>query len=126
MAYATHTNVSNYMSIPAFDTVSTPTSTEVTAMIVFADEAIDDFIGGATLSTERLKRASCMIVANMIERGKKYLIAPDEVTDVYRRSLITLEVAQVLQEGFDAASDVALIVSNQEDYQDSSDPDDFV
>lgn len=125
-AYAVHGDVSNYMSIPAFDTSSTPTSTQVTAMIVLADAAIDSFIGGASLSAGLLKNASCMIVANMIERGKKYLIAPDEVSDVYRRSLVTAEVAQMLQEGLDAASDVALVVSSQDDYQTSSDPDDFV
>jgi hypothetical protein len=113
------------MMIPAFSASTNPTSTQVTAAIVHADARIDSFIGTASVAAAVLTIASCMIVSEMIERGKKYLVAPDEVTAM-RGDILTPAVEQLLREAMEEAADVALVVTSQEDYQTRLDPDDFV
>jgi hypothetical protein len=125
MAYAVHGDVSDYMMIAAFGAGTTPTSTMITAAIVHADARIDSFIGTASIGAAVLKLASCMIVAEMIERAKRYLIQPDEVEEM-RHDILTPEVISLLREGMEESGDVAIIVSNQSDYQTSTSPDNLV
>ena len=72
MAYATHTDVSSFLGRSAFSASSTPTSTQVTAMIALADGIIDTYLGVTSPQTDHnnlLVSASCMLTAEILKRG---------------------------------------------------------
>ncbi len=124
MAYSLHSDVSNYMVTPAFDANSTPSSTQVTAAIVHADARIDQHIGTASVSAAALKLASAMIVQEMINRGRIYLIESEDSREILE-DILTPGAKRVLQEGMDDSSDIPVIVTSQSGYQTSDNPDDF-
>jgi hypothetical protein len=125
MAYATHTNVSNFMQMVAFSAATNPTDTIVTAGIVQADAMIDAYLQGRTAETLTLQVASCMIVQGMVMRARKYQAETGEALDL-DRPLMTSEVKALLDRDMDTSSEIPLRSSNLSSYQTSASPDDFV
>lgn len=125
MAYATHTNVSNFMQAPAFAAGTSPTDTIVTAGIVQADLMIDNYLQGRIANVGTLQLASCMLMQGMIMRYRKYSAETAEVLDL-GQPLMTSEVKELLDREMDVSSEIPIRVSNLSNYQTSDSPDDFI
>ena len=117
MAYCTHSDVSNFMAIPAFDTNSTPTSTVVTAAIALADTMIDNYLQGRTANADTLKLASCLVVQGMVMRARQFISASEEAA--LPAPLMTMEVKELLDREMDVTSEIPIKVTNLSAYQTS-------
>ena len=125
MAYATHTDVSNFMGIPAFSANTTPTSTVVGASIDLADDRLDIYSAGDTISINGKKLAVCMMVKRMINSGRVYLVNNEDPT-MSSEDLMFPAVRALIDEEREEAGDVGIVVSNHPDTQTSDNPDGFV
>lgn len=125
MAYAIHSDVSAYMSIPAFSANTTPTITVVNAGIVLAQSRLDIYTAGDTISVAGKKLAVCMMVKRMINSGRVYLVNNEDPT-MSSEDLMFPAVRALIDEEREEAGDVGIVVSNHPDTQTSDNPDNFV